>query len=142
LARSTDCELPALRVEQVDEASLDLYTRTMAEAWGIDPGPLALANTLALASPRHALFLAFIDGAPAATAGTVMFERSVYLLGGVTLPRARRRGAYRALVAARLEHARDRGIALATCHARASTSAPILEALGFERVCRWDVFRG
>jgi hypothetical protein len=142
LARSTDIQPPMLRVAQIDATNVELYTRTMAAGWNLDPAPLAIANTLAVRSPRHALFLATIDDEPVAAAGSVLFERSVYLLGGVTVAHARRRGAYRALVAARLQHARVRGIELATCHAREATSAPILESLGFERICRWDIFRG
>jgi GNAT superfamily N-acetyltransferase len=60
-------------------------------------------------------------------------------MGGVVLPALRGRGVYRALVSARLEHARSRGISLATCQA-GRMSAPILERLGFETVCRFLVF--
>jgi N-acetylglutamate synthase-like GNAT family acetyltransferase len=86
--------------------------------------------------------MAWIDGEPAATAASVLFARSVYLLGGVTVERFRGRGAYHALVATRLAHARAHGIALATTIARADTSAPILEQLGFERICRFDNYIG
>jgi GNAT superfamily N-acetyltransferase len=58
------------------------------------------------------------------------------------LPRFRGRGLYRALVGARLADARARGIALATAHAREETSAPLLEKMGFETVCRFPVFHG
>ena len=43
---------------------------------------------------------------------------------------------------ARLRHARARGIPLATSHARESTSAPILERMGFETVCRYPRYFG
>lgn len=132
---------PRITVDEVDAATVGVYTRTMAEGWDMDPGPLATANELVVRSRgRHHLFLARYDGEPAATAGAVVFERSIYLLGGVTLPRYRGRGLYGALVAARLTHARARGVALATSHAIAATSAPILERLGFETLCRYDNF--
>jgi len=54
----------------------------------------------------------------------------------------RGRGLYRALVQARLAHARARGITLATSHAHEATSAPILETLGFETVCRFPMYFG
>jgi len=56
------------------------------------------------------------------------------------LPPFRKRGLYRAMVAARLAHARAHGIPLATSHAREATSAPILAALGFDTVCRIGVY--
>ena len=147
MARSTEMTPPELRVDEVDDATIDLFTQTMAAGWNMDPGPIAVVNRTALGlggegAPRHHLFLAYCDGKPAATAGAVVFARSVYLLGGVTLPEFRGRGAYRALVAARLAFARARGIALATSHARAQTSAPILERLGFEMLVRYDTFSG
>jgi GNAT superfamily N-acetyltransferase len=152
MARATEMEAPAaLRVDEVDADGVERYTETMASGWEIaDAAPLLAANRIAVAEPRlrgaraatmH-LFLAWCDGEPAATAASVVFERSVYLLGGVTRDGFRGRGLYRALVAARLAHARARGIGLATCHARAQTSAPILERLGFETLVHYDNFSG
>jgi GNAT superfamily N-acetyltransferase len=131
-----------VRVDEVDASTLDDFTRVMAEGWDIDPGPLARVNEAALASEGHRLFVARLDGEPAAVAGYVAFARSAFLLGGVVLPRFRGRGLYRALVGARLEDARARGIALATSHAREETSAPLLEKMGFETVCHFSTFHG
>jgi len=144
MARSTEMYAPDdahISVERVDATTVDIFTRTMAAGWEMDPGPLAPVNARVISHGRgHHLFLARFDGEPAATAGSVLFERSVYLLGGVTLPTFRGRGLYRALVAARMQHARAHGVQLATSHARADTSAPILERLGFETLCRYDNF--
>ena len=49
------------------------------------------------------------------------------------LPEARGKGAYQALVDARLRYAAAQGIPLATSQAKADTSAPILERLGFRQ---------
>lgn len=129
-------------VEEVDASSLASFTRVMAEGWNVDPGPLARVNELVFAQPerRHRLYLGRVGGEPAAIASYVAFPRSAYLLGGVVLPRFRRRGLYRALVGARLADARARGIALATSHAREETSAPLLEREGFRTVCRFPIF--
>jgi GNAT superfamily N-acetyltransferase len=129
-------------VEEVGERTVEEFSRTLAEGWGMDPGPIEAFNRLVIASPagRHRLFLARYRSAPAGTASLVAFERSVYFLGGVVLPAFRGRGLYRALVAARLRYAAERGIPYATIHARASTSAPILERLGFETLCRFPIF--
>jgi GNAT superfamily N-acetyltransferase len=131
-----------ITVEEVDERTVEEFSRTMAQGWEMDPAPIEAFNRIVLASPdrRHRLFLARYQGAPAGTAGLVAFERSVYLLGGVVLPAFRRRGLYRALVAARLRYAAERDIPFATSHARASTSAPLLERLGFETLCRFALF--
>ncbi|MFL5358215.1 GNAT family N-acetyltransferase [Archangium sp.] len=129
-------------VEEVDERTVAEYSRTMAEGWGMDPAPIEAFNRSVLASPDGGLrlFLARYQGAPAGTAGLAAFERSVFFLGGVVLPAFRERGLYRALVAARLRYAAERNIPFATVHASASTSAPILERLGFETLCRFPIF--
>ena len=68
------------------------------------------------------------------------FERSAYLVGGVVLPAFRGRGVYRALIAARLRHARAAGVAVVTTQARAATSAPILARLGFVALVECESF--
>jgi GNAT superfamily N-acetyltransferase len=132
------------RVDEIGAAGLDAFTRVMAEGWGVDPGSLARAHEVIFASSerRQRLFLASLGGEPAGAASYVAFPRSAYLLGAVVLPRFRGRGLYRALVGARLADARSRGLALATSHARESTSAPLLEGMGFETVCRFPTFHG
>jgi GNAT superfamily N-acetyltransferase len=129
-------------VEEVDERTVEEFSRTMAAGWEMDPAPITAFNRLVLAHPNrgHHLFLARYRGVPAGTAGLVAFERSVYLLGGVVLPAFRKRGLYRALVTARLGYAAGRDIPFATIHARASTSAPLLARLGFETLCRFPIF--
>lgn len=147
MARSTepiDAPSPRVRVVEVDDTTIDAYSHAMAAAWGSEPGPLAALNARILALPDRAqhLFLAYLDDAPVGTAAYVAFARSAYLLGGAVLPGARGHGVYRALIAARLAAARARGIPLATSHALATTSAPILAHLGFATVCRFPSFRG
>ena len=131
---------PEISVEEITDAGgMEIFTRVMAEGWKVDPDPMRRANMLLLDEPvrRHRLFLARIGGEPAGTASYVVFPRSAFLLGAVVLPAHRRRGLYRALALARLADARARGIELATCHARESSSAPILEKLGFATVFRF-----
>lgn len=148
MARST-ADLPgeldrAILVEAIDRASLEAFSRVMAEGWGGELAPVATANRLIAASPeaRQRMFLARWDDEPAAVASYVAFPRSAYLLGGVVLPQFRGRGLYRALVQARLADARARGVVLATSHAREATSAPILERLGFATICRFPRYFG
>lgn len=56
-----------------------------------------------------------------------------FLWAGGTAPAARRRGAYTALVAARVEAARALGLTHVGLYARVGTSAPIVAAQGFVR---------
>ncbi len=66
---------------------------------------------------------------------------SIALFGGAaTLPAHRGRGAYTALVAARLEEAARAGAEAAIIQANRATSAPIAAKLGFEEIAsfrRW-----
>jgi GNAT superfamily N-acetyltransferase len=79
-------------------------------------------------------YLAFLDGEPVARATGSFSEYGVSLFGGATLPQARGRGAYRALVHARWRDAADRGTPVAFTQA-GRQSRPILARLGFREVC-------
>lgn len=131
---------PTITVEPVDATNVAAYTATMAAGWGVPPEPLARANAVVLASSHQRLVLARIDGEPAGTAAYVSFPRSMYLLGGVVLPRFRRRGVYHALVASRLADARALGLGLVTARAQVGSSAPVLERLGFTTVCTFTSY--
>lgn len=143
MARSTSAppppDDPAIRIVEIDATTIDTFSEVMARGWGFEPAANAALHARILAAPgrRYHLFVAYHRGQPAASAGYFAFARSAHLLGGVVLPEHRGRGVYRALVQARLAHAAARGLALATTHARESTSAPVLEHLGFTTICRF-----
>ncbi len=86
------------------------------------------------ADPNNVIYLAYVDGRPAARASASFGERGVTLFGGATLPEARGRGAYRALVAARWRDAVERGTPVLVTQA-GPLSRPILVRLGFREVC-------
>jgi hypothetical protein len=76
---------------------------------------------------------AWLDGEIVAAGTSAPTEHGLLLYGGATLPRARGRGAYRAVLHARWQEAARNGTpALIT--QGGSMSRPILERLGFERV--------
>jgi hypothetical protein len=79
-------------------------------------------------------FIALIDGEPVATGRATYTDVGVLLNGGSTIERARGRGAYRALVAARWEDALAKGKKCLVTQAGAM-SRPILVRLGFREVC-------
>jgi GNAT superfamily N-acetyltransferase len=143
-AIADDAYDPAIAIAEVDAISIEAFSDVMAAGWNLERGPLAAVNAaiLATSSARQRMFLATWDGEPVATASYVALPRSAYLIGGVVLPAFRGRGLYRALVSARLAHARAHGIVLATSHARESSSAPILERMGFATIARFSMYFG
>jgi hypothetical protein len=80
-------------------------------------------------------FLALAEGRPAATGMAIPSERGVFLVAGSTVPWARGRGLYRALVRARWDYAVERGTPALVTEAMLTTSHPILVRLGFVEVC-------
>lgn len=92
---------------------------------------------------RHAagagsVHLGFLDGAAVAAASSMFVDGAVVLSGGATLPDARGKGAYRALVRSRYEEAALRGTPTLVIQA-GNMSRPILERIGFEAVARIDI---
>ena len=141
MARSTDESGPVGDVVEVDARTVEHFTHVMAVGWNAD-GTTLLSQHRHMLAEGQCLFVGYCDGIPVAAASYVPFARSAFLMGGVVLTSYRGRGLYRALVQARLAHARARGITLATSHAREATSAPILENIGFETVCRFPMYFG
>jgi hypothetical protein len=84
--------------------------------------------------PNNITYLAYVDGEPVARASAAFGPHAVSLFGGSTLPAARGRGAYRALVAARWKDAVARGTPALVTQA-SPMSRPILSRLGFQEVC-------
>jgi hypothetical protein len=104
--------------------------RIAAVAFGMDePVPAEIDP-----DGRSVKYLAYLDGEPVAQATAAFSEHGVTLFGGATLPAARGRGAYRALVAARWEDAVARDTPALVTQAGAQ-SRPILARLGFREVC-------
>jgi GNAT superfamily N-acetyltransferase len=83
-------------------------------------------------------FLASIDDEPVAAGQCLVTELGLFLSGSTTLPEARGRGAYRALVQARWDEAVGRGTPALVIGAGAM-SRPILERVGFEPLCQLNV---
>jgi GNAT superfamily N-acetyltransferase len=88
---------------------------------------------LIVADGRSAVFLAYLDGEPVGFGRAVFAPWAALLLGGATLPHARGRGVYTALVHARWRETVARGVPRVVVSA-GPMSAPILERLGFHRL--------
>ena len=124
----------ARRIETL--AELEASARVQWEAFGATPQEIEEARRLLperfRESPhlRHSVWL---EGEIVCTGTSTPTEHGLLLYGGATLPQARGRGAYRALIRARWDEAVALGTpALVT--QGGSMSRPILERLGFERV--------
>ncbi|MFK7992114.1 MAG: GNAT family N-acetyltransferase [Sandaracinaceae bacterium] len=113
------------------------WARIFAEGWG---GAADHHVARARLGPQRPCFTAWIDGVPVGVAAYHDKGLSAYLMDAVVLPAFRGRGAYRALLAARVASARARGLTLATTHARVATSQPVLETAGFDEVFRYRMF--
>lgn len=79
-------------------------------------------------------WLAWVDGRPVAYAAADRAAAGLYLTGGSTLPEARGRGCYRALVRARWDEAVRLGTPGLAVQGQYGSSAPILRKLGFTEV--------
>jgi GNAT superfamily N-acetyltransferase len=78
-------------------------------------------------------WVAYVDGEPVAYAGAIAGPRGLFLTGGVTVPEARGRGAYRKLVRTRWDEAVRLGTPALVVHAE-EPSRRVLERIGFRRV--------
>jgi GNAT superfamily N-acetyltransferase len=118
------------RASTLDE--LDGFMAAAGLAFGEEEAWRREAYADRLADPDLGLYVAYVDGQAAASARIEMSDAWSFglLQGGGVAPAHRRRGLYRALVAARAEEARARGLRYLASDAR-ETSRPILESLGF-----------
>jgi hypothetical protein len=92
---------------------------------------VAAANRDTVAAGTGGAMVAYLGGTPVAIAGVEVVDGVARLWGGAVLEAYRGRGAYRALVAARLTYAAEHGAAMALTQGRIATSSPILQRLGF-----------
>jgi hypothetical protein len=105
---------------------------------GDDPTAEQLAAALAevergLADDSSGRWVAYVGGRPAGTGGYTLAGDVCRLWGGSTHGTLRGRGAYRAVLEARLRAARAAGASLALTHGVVDTSSPILRRIGFTR---------
>lgn len=131
---------PAVEIREVTSpADFDMVRRIRAAAFGRDRDwqDAALRAEHERTPDALRIYVAFLDGAPAAAGWSRLVPGTPFatLWGGGTVPALRRRGAYRALVARRLDEARARGYRHALVDA-GPESLPILKRLGFVAIAR------
>jgi GNAT superfamily N-acetyltransferase len=127
-------EIVARRIETFEEFAA--ANAVQWEAFGMPEDEREEARALLSQTWRDTVNVmhgAWLDGELVAAGTASATEHGLLLYGGATLPDARGRGAYRALLHARWQDAVENGTpALIT--QGGSMSRPILERLGFERV--------
>jgi ribosomal protein S18 acetylase RimI-like enzyme len=123
------------RVETL--VDLEDFSQAASRGFGESRAGQGLAFANRLADPDFRLYLARADGEPIGTGRmeTGWGGQFGYLFTGSVIPEWRSRGVYRALVGARMEDARRRGLRYLATEAR-DTSRPILEMLGFRPIGR------
>jgi GNAT superfamily N-acetyltransferase len=134
---------PSVEVRRVE--SLDDYLTALEIDWAAFDTPpeereerRAAAGTawpLIQADGRTSVYLAYLDGEAVGFARAVFAPWAALLLGGATLPQARGRGVYTALVHARWRETVERGVPRIVVSA-GPMSAPILGKIGFQRLGR------
>ena len=126
------------RIETLAEHRAGLEVMLAATSWT----PRAAADELSESrgdvrethASRRPQWLAWTDGRPVAYGLADPSPHGLFLAGGSTLPEARGRGCYRALVRARWDEAVRLGTPGLAVQAQYGSSAPILRRLGFTEV--------
>jgi GNAT superfamily N-acetyltransferase len=120
----------------------------MIESFDFEPSDAAEARTLAetwferqRASGHTRLALVWENDVPIATGRVTFTPWGLFLGGGGTLPHARGRGAFSALIPVAWREAVRRGTPALVTWARRDTSEPILARLGFEEVAAIRLLR-
>jgi GNAT superfamily N-acetyltransferase len=130
-----------------DPNKIDDVLTIRQQVWQSDYSIMAKSLTKRLidAPENLGLYVAYVDGKPVSTAQISFYQDGHFagLVQAATLPGYRGRGLYTALVAMRVQEARQRGIRFVDADA-SPMSRPILEKLGFQWLteaysCDWHV---
>lgn len=132
---------PEVAVRQLSDENAEEYATLCAQLspdFGVREERLAAARRMIAAGQREAqAFIAYIDDRAISCAVLRIEPTGVaYLRNAITDPAYRGRGAYRALIAARLAFAREAGCGAAVVQAQTATSSPILRKRGFQVLCQ------
>jgi ribosomal protein S18 acetylase RimI-like enzyme len=132
-------------VERVTEKNYEEYLDALILCWREEAGTKDSIRRkkhilLAEGSPFNP-FLAKINNEPVGVSGYVMKSGYGYLIGAAVRPDFQKRGIYKALIKARLDDLQKKNVKIAVTQARESTSAPILERLGFETMFSAEIFK-
>jgi GNAT superfamily N-acetyltransferase len=121
-----------------DEGRIEDYLSVESAVWSCEPGKTRelLRSTLSDPFQRDLGFVAYLDEQPIGCGRVTASPQSRFagLWGGSVLPDFRGRGAYRAILSARIDHIRQFDSIRYLRVDALPTSRPILERYGFKRV--------
>lgn len=127
------------QVREVDAINVPVWSQKPLDEEGLR---IELEEVAAGVSSGEGLrILGRLDGRAVSTGGCTIVDGFTRLWGAATLPEARGRGAYRAVLAERLRASAERGAKTALVKGRISTSAPILRRAGFHHYGDERVYR-
>jgi len=123
-----------------------LYTRTVTEGFlettEFSPEQLSVSETL-FRMACGAVWLAYVDGAPAGAASMSIRDRLALLFGDATIKAYRRRGIQSDLIKARIAHAAEQGCDLITASTLPGSQSQLnYERLGFRVIYTKLIFTG
>lgn len=140
-------EIPPAVSRITDPANIADVVAVHQQVWDEPPSSLGpyLIQTLTQEPERMSIYVAYVKDQPA-SAAWVYFPRGskfASLWGGSTVDAFRHQGLYTALLAVRVQEARERSAKYLTVDA-SPMSRPILEKFGFEMIansypCKWKV---
>jgi GNAT superfamily N-acetyltransferase len=116
----------SVSVRVIDDGEGEIWARTSAEGWSEykEFAHLMLEMGRVVAAAKgNILFLAELDGQAIGAGGLAIHEGMALFAGASTIPGWRRRGAQRALLAARFQYARAAGCDLAMMGAEPGSSS-------------------
>jgi GNAT superfamily N-acetyltransferase len=130
-------DAPSVAIRRATLADAEVLAEMGIAMFGQEPNEARWLQELVLSDPRIEVYLA-IEGDENVGFGTCFHAPAAItlLVGAATLPKARGRGIYRALLRHRIDAARGAGSSSAIIQANDETSAPICRKVGFVEACR------
>ncbi len=146
MAINADTQLSAsneIEVELVTGDNFDQFLEVNLVGWELASFSEQTRRKLErmIAHPRYRCFIATKDGQAVGSAATVLNAAHGVLIGAVVLNAFRGCGAYKKLIQKRLSDLRGSGRDFAVTQARAATSAPIFERMGFATLYQAKIYR-
>jgi predicted GNAT family acetyltransferase len=137
---------PAITVREVGKSDLSTAATTTTRAYGMpfDVAELIVRAHLLNKVVRCRTYLAYLSHVEEPVGVAVMVELpnspAVLMASAATVAAHRGQGIYSALMARRLDDALAAGRQTAIVQALGTTSAPICKKLGFQDVCRLEMY--
>lgn len=117
---------PALKVRQIAPNEQDAYSKLCAQAWQLPPEFAPFFDDLGKVTAANDYVASFVvehDGKPIGGGNLCLSEDVGLIAGDCTLPEARGQGGQLALIAARVQYAREHGYKLVTMGALPGSSS-------------------